>query len=234
MPQSLRHTRDVKTIAYATGRRADLIGDPARPPVLLWHGKQASARAVVRPLAELVAGHGLAVVVPDWDARADDGGRADLLQSVRFARDWADDPDRMVLVGWSMGGLAAADLTIHAAQFGTRFAHTVCLAGAFMFPGPFSGKQPATELSRNEHRTPFTLLHGTADDAVPAAASRQFAATLEQNDWPVQLIELAADHGNIAGASHDPVADRYAASENPDTLVVATAVAARIATAAGC
>lgn len=223
----------MKTIEYAPGRLADLIGDPAQPPVLLWHGKQAGARAVVRPLAELVAGYGLAAVVPDWDAHAADGGRADLLQSVRFTQDWADAPGRLVLVGWSMGGLAAAGLTIHAGQFGVHLAHTVCLAGAFMFADPFSGKQPAVELPLSEHRIPFTLLHGSIDQAVPAEASRQFAAALRRSNWPVQLIELAADHGNIVGAGYDSVADRYTANENPDTLAVTAQVAARIATAAG-
>jgi len=43
---------------------------------------------------------------------ADDGGRADLLDSVHFARERVDHPDSLVLVGWSMGGLAAAGLTV--------------------------------------------------------------------------------------------------------------------------
>lgn len=200
--------------------------------MLLWHGKQSAARTVVRPLAQLVAEQDVAVVAPDWDSHADDGGRAELLQSLRFTRGWIDQPDRLILVGWSLGGLAAAALTLRAAQFGARVAHTVCLAGAFMLADPFSGKPLCAEPPVDEHPTPFTLLHGSADDAVPVAASRGFAAALERSEWPVRLIELAADHGSIVGARYDPATDRYAPAEGPGTTAVAAEVAARIAAVA--
>ncbi|ORW05920.1 alpha/beta hydrolase family protein [Mycobacterium kyorinense] len=223
----------MQTVEYAPGRLADLVGDADRRAVLIWHGQQSNARAAVRPLAELVAGHGLAVVAPDWNSHAADGGRDDLLRSVEFARQQAPDPDALVLVGWSLGGAAAAGLTAQASRHGLRFAHTVCLAGAFMVPDPITGKQPAAWLTDAQNRSPFTLLHGVADHAVPLQASRDFASALEQNGWPVELAELAADHGSIAGASYDPVADRYSAGRDRDTLAVAADVAARIAAAAG-
>ncbi len=113
----------MQTVEYAPGRPADVSGSPSQRTVLLWHGQQADARAAVRPLAELVAGHGLGVVVPDWNSHADDGGCADLLRSVQFARDRIDDPDGLILVGWSMGGVAAAGLTIQAHRLGIGFAH---------------------------------------------------------------------------------------------------------------
>ncbi len=93
-------------------------------------------------LAELLVGHGLGVIVPDWNSHADDGGRADLLRSVHFARERVAEPDGLVLVGWSMGGLAAAGLTIQARRLGIGFAHTVCLAGAFMVADPIFGRVP--------------------------------------------------------------------------------------------
>jgi dipeptidyl aminopeptidase/acylaminoacyl peptidase len=225
-------TQGVETVEYAPGRLVDLFGTPAQPTVLLWHGQQTDARTAVRPLAKRVAAHGLAVVAPDWNSHAEDGGRAELLQSVSFARQRAADPDRLVLVGWSMGGVAAAGLTIHESQFGARFAHTVCLAGAFMVCDPISGRL-LSELPSGGDRTPLTLLHGIADDVVPVAASREFAAVLQRNEWPVQLAELAADHGSIAGASYDRVADRYSAARDRDTLAIAADVAARIAAVAG-
>jgi dienelactone hydrolase len=219
----------METVEYAPGRSVDLYGKPADPPVLLWHGMQADARAALRPLAELVAGHGRDVAVPDWNAHADDGGRSDLLRSVRFADERTTGDDGLVLVGWSMGGVAAAGLTVHARRFDVRLVHTVCLAGAFMAPDPVSGEDVASALSVDGARSPFTLLHGVADDAVPVAASRAFASALEENDWPFELVELAADHASIAGASYDPVKGRYSAAEDPDSLAVATDVAARIA-----
>jgi dienelactone hydrolase len=223
----------METVEYAPGRFADVLGEPSWQTVLLWHGQQPDARATVRPLAERLAGHGLGVVVPDWNSHADDGGRADLLRSVQFARDRVDDPDGLVLVGWSMGGVAAAGLTIQAPGLGVDFAHTVCLAGAFMVTDPIFDRLPATQLDRGARRRPFTLLHGLADDVIPVAATRDFASALRRNEWPVEVVELPADHGSIAGASYDTVAHRYSAADDPETLAVAADVAAHIAAAPG-
>lgn len=219
----------MESVEYSPGRLVDLFGDSAQPTVLLWHGMQTDARTAVRPLAERLAGHGFGVLVPDWDSHADDGGRADLLGSVEFARGCVEVPDGLVLVGWSLGGVAAAGLTIHARQFGIRLAHTICLAGAFTAPDPISGRQLTTDLADYEDRSPITLLHGTADDVVPVATSRAFSSVLEQNGWPVEYAELATDHGTIAGAAYDPAADRYSAAVDAESLADAADVAARIA-----
>ena len=219
----------VDIVEYAPGRFADVFGDGTQQTALMWHGAQTDARAAMRPLAELVSGHGLAVIVPDWDSGAADAGRADLLRSVQFASDRLGDSAGLVLVGWSLGGVAAAGLTIHARRFGVRLVRTVCLAGAFMARDPISGEQLPSELPTYEDGPPFTLLHGAADDVVPVDASRSFAATLKRNDWPVELVEIATDHAAIAGAAYDPNLRRYAAADDPDTLVIAEDVAARIA-----
>jgi dienelactone hydrolase len=223
----------METVDYAPDRLADVSGSPAQRTVLLWHGQQADARAAVRPLAELLARHGLGVVVPDWNSHASDGGRADLLRSVHFARERVDDPDDLVLVGWSMGGVAAAGLTIQARRVDVGFAHTVCLAGAFMVADPIFGRVPATQLEPDARRCPFTLLHGLSDDVIPVSATREFASALRRNEWPVEVVEIPADHGSIAGASYDTAADRYLAADDPQTLAVAADVAARIAALAG-
>jgi dipeptidyl aminopeptidase/acylaminoacyl peptidase len=73
------------------------------------------------------------------------------------------------------------------------------------------------------------LLHGLSDDVIPVTVSREFASVLRRNDWPVELVELPADHGSIAGARYDTAADRYSAAGDRHTLAVATEVAARIA-----
>ncbi len=230
--ESLRNLGVMDTVEYAPGRLVDLFGDPVQPTVLIWHGMQSNARASVRLLAEHVERQGLSVVVPDWDSHSDDGGRSDLMRSARFAQQRGVDADGLTIVGWSMGGLAAAGLTIHASRHDVRVRHTVCLAGAFVAPDPISGGGPAADLADGGQRSPFTLLHGVADDVVPVAASRRFAAELEEHGWPVELVELDADHGSIAGARYDPVADRYDAADDPATLAVVGDVAARIAAAA--
>ncbi len=220
------------TVEYAAGRLADLFGDPAHPTVLIWHGMQSNARTSVRPLAERVAAHGLAVVAPDWDSQADDGGRGDLLQSLRFAQQTGDSSDGLTLVGWSMGGLAAAGLTAHAARHDVLLRRTVCLAGAFTAPDPISGLEPTSALAGGQ-RSPFVLLHGIRDDVVPISASRRFAADLEEHGWPVELVELDADHASIAGAHYDRAAGRYDAADDGESLAMASDVAARIAAESG-
>jgi hypothetical protein len=102
-----------------------------------------------------------------------------------------------------------------------------------MVPDPISGRPPADTLSADRVGSPFTLLHGLADDAVPVSASREFAASLRLSGWPVELVELAADHGSIAGADYDPVADRYEPGQGRRALGVAAEVAARIAATLG-
>jgi dienelactone hydrolase len=222
----------METVEYAAGRLADVFDTSSPPTVLLWHGQQPDARSSVRRLTDLLADHGLGVVVPDWDSSADDGGRADLLRSVHFARERLDDPDGLVLVGWSMGGLAAAALTIRAQELGMCFGHTVCLAGAFMLADPIFGHVPATQLPGGARRSPFTLLHGVSDRVIPVSVSSDFAAALRRNNWPVKVFELPADHGSIAGATYDAVAGRYSAAGDRATLAVAADVAAHIADAA--
>lgn len=217
----------VETEEYAPGRLVDVFGDSKQHTVLLWHGMQTNARAAVGPLAGLIAAHGATVVAPDWNSHADDGGRTDLLGSLDFARKRAD--DGIVLVGWSLGGAAAAGVTLNQSQFDISIRHTVCLAGAFMAPDPVSG-QVLTDLRSAGHlSTPFTLLHGRKDDAVPVQASHEFSASLRKFGCSVDVVELAADHGSIAGADYDPDADRYVPGTSEHARQVGAEVADRIA-----
>lgn len=217
----------VQTLEYAPGRSADVFGDQAQPTILLWHGMQSDARAALRPLAQRLADRGAAVVAADWNSHADDGGRADLLRSVGFTRERST--GAIVIVGWSMGGAAAAGLTLDAQRHNVAIAHTVCLAGAFMANDPISGRPVTDLLSAAQVSSPFTLLHGLADDVVPPSASEKFAAALQRAGRPVELVTLTADHGTIAGADYDAAADRYVPGESDDAQRVAREVAERIA-----
>jgi hypothetical protein len=58
-----------------------------------------------------------------------------------------------------------------------------------------------------------------------------FAAALRRHHWPVQVVELPADHGSIAGAVYDASAGRYRAAIDAETLAVTADVAALIAAA---
>ena len=98
-----------------------------------------------------------------------------------------------------------------------------------MATDPISGDVPARGLPGADGRSPFTLLHGTADDVVPVSASRDFANDLSRHGWPVEVVEINADHASIACACYDAVAGRYSAADDAETLAVATDVASRIA-----
>lgn len=217
------------TQEYAPGRAVDLIGDMSAPTVLLWHGMQTDSRTALRPLAEMLAERGVGVVVVDWDSHADDGGRADLLNSVDFARKFPGAAVGLTLVGWSMGGVAAAGLTIHAARLEVPLMHTVCLGGAFMARDPISGEFVGDGLTSEGVGSPFTLLHGVHDDVVPVTASRDFAADLQRVGWPVNVVELDTDHGAIAGARYDESVDQYFPADDAQTRKTAADVATRIA-----
>lgn len=195
----------------------------------MWHGAQTDARATMRPLAERVADHGHRVVVPDWDSHAADRGFADLLGSLGFVRERRSELEALVLVGWSLGGAAAAGATFDAARLGLRLAGTVCLAGAFMAIDPISGEHLPDRLEEMGTRPPFTLLHGVHDDVVPVDVTRKFAAMLREHSWPVELVELATDHGAIAGAAYDRTGDRYMPESDPQALLTADSVASHIA-----
>jgi len=224
----------VETVEYAPGRLADTYGEISSRRVLLWHGAQTNARATVRLLAEMLACRGANVIVPDWNSHSSDGGRADLLNSIDFARGPTAHPDGLVLVGWSLGGAAAAGLSLHPQRFGVALVHTVCIAGAFMAREPITGGQPLAQVPNDGAGVSFTLLHGVKDDVVPVTISQSFASRLREVGWPVEVIEVDADHGAIAGATYDPISDRYASAQDTETRAVASDVAARIASVLAC
>ncbi|MCV7020672.1 alpha/beta hydrolase family protein [Mycolicibacterium aichiense] len=215
-------------VEYAPGRWADVYGDAEDPVALLWHGTQTDSRAAVRLLAEALAELGICVVAPDWDSHADDGGRADLLNSFDFARSRGGGA-ALIVIGWSLGGAAAAGLTLRAAGSTVSVAQAICLAGAFMVNDPISGRPVLERIADDGSRTPFTLISGTADAVVPPSVAVQFATDLRALGWPVDVVELDADHGSIAGARYDGSLDRYEPADDPATQAVVDMVAERIA-----
>lgn len=216
------------TVEYAPGRLADVFGDTEAPTALLWHGTQTDSRAAVRVLAEAIARHGICVIAPDWDSHAADRGRADLLSSVEFAQSYSGDGG-LVVIGWSLGGAAAAGLTLRAPEFNVQVVQAICLGGAFMVNDPISGGPILNLVADDAPRAPFTLFSGNADDVVPTSVSTEFAAALRAIDWPVDVVELDADHGSIAGARYDPGLDRYDSANDPATQKVVDVIADRIA-----
>ena len=224
----------METLEYAPGRAADLHRGSGDGHVLLWHGRGPDQRSALATLADLIAERGPSVIVPDWSSEADDGGRSDLLGSLRLARDaMADDgadPSTLVLAGWSLGGAAAIGVTIAARRLGIGLAHTVGLgSGGYLGDEPIFGRPIPARLPHGPVRTPITLFHGVADDLAPVAGARAFVQQLEQQEWPVELIELPTDHWGIVGTTYDAATDACTAANDEPTRRVVGEVADRIA-----
>jgi len=191
-------------VEYASGREAEVLGDG--PTVLLWHGRGPNERDALRPLAEAVAAHGRRVVVPDWDSTAEDGGRADLFGSLRFARETAGhDPDRLTLCGWSLGGIAAASITLNQRRLGIGLARTALIAAA-PFPriDPISGAMLAAADPPVARDTTVAFVHGLSDDLTPTDRVHATHTQWVEAGWPATLDELDADHFTIVGPDHAP------------------------------
>lgn len=191
---------------YAPGRAVDVVGEG--PTVLLWHGRGPNERGSLARLAEAVAGSGRRVVVPDWDSTADDGGRADLLSSLRFARETADhDPDELTLVGWSLGGIAAASLTLNQRRLGIGLQRTVLVAsGAFPYDDPISGAPVGPAKQPVKRSTTVAFVHALRDELVTTEDVHRVHAEWSQAGWPVTLRELDADHFSIVEETADELA----------------------------
>ncbi|MDQ3157420.1 MAG: alpha/beta fold hydrolase [Actinomycetota bacterium] len=193
-----------KTLEYAPGRRIDIYGKRSPSTLLLWHGRGPNERDVLAPLATLVAGRGVRVLVPDWDSTSPDGGRSDLLRSVKFARKYDAVADSQLVVGgWSLGGTAAASLALNARRLGLEYVPAVCLAGAFRTTDPLSGGPFASILPSPRGPGSIRLIHGTKDDIAVIEGAREFAVVLRDSGWTTELLELSTDHAGIVGTEFD-------------------------------
>lgn len=210
----------IETLEYAPGRRLDVYGEPPAVTVLLWHGRGPDERGVLRPLAERIAAGGVRVVVPDWNSSAADGGRSDLLQSVRFVRELAQP---FIVAGWSLGGAAAASLALNARRLGLERVPVVCLAGGFSKEDPLSGEPFADLPIPDRNQGSITLVHGSADGIVPAGDSPTFHRRLLAAGWTSELIELPTDHFGIVGTTYDGASDRCVPATVGDRSAARTA-----------
>jgi dienelactone hydrolase len=186
------------TEEYAPGRLIDVHGDGVAGLVLMWHGRGPNERGALAPLARSVAAHGVRVLAPDWSSEAEDAGRADLLTSVRYARECGAslglDPGRLVVVGWSLGGTAAVSLTVHAKRLGIPPVHVVLLA-------PGDGPRAVDALSGSPlpatfppGRSQIDIVHGTRDEISHAGLVLGLEARLRAAGWRTTLTELDTDH----------------------------------------
>ncbi|MFF4739734.1 alpha/beta hydrolase [Streptomyces sp. NPDC001262] len=190
----------------------------AAPTVLLWHGSGPDERDVMEPLARAVAAQGVVVLVPDWRADAADGGQAELLDSLAFARDHAAD-GRLVVAGWSAGAPAALGVALRPETAGGRRpAAVVGIAAQYDRPARTTGTVLFDDLAAGRTAdvpVPVRLVHGTQDTLEDVAYSRKFRAALVEHGWAAELTEIPADHAGSIMTEYDPAARRCRESRDP-------------------
>ncbi len=224
---------------YAPGRRALLSGSPDRGVALLWHGRGVDGADWMLPLAERVADVGdvLAVAV-DWSSEGPDGGRSDLLSSLRFARTLATDhgldPDAVAVAGWSLGGTAAASLAVHAKRLGIGLGGVVLIAPG---DGPrvvdaISGSPLPTTMPPGTGRGRVDLVYGERDTSATPDLVAGLELRLRVAGWQTGLHGVDTDHAGIVGTRFDPRTEQYRRSDAGHVVRAADTVAAVIAGAA--
>ncbi|MGA5134960.1 alpha/beta hydrolase [Streptomyces olivoreticuli] len=220
----------IKTLAKGeSGKLIDVYqpGDrPERPlpVVLIWHGLGPDERDILQPLAEEAVARGAVVFASDWRSDAPDGGRADLLNSIRFvltqAASFGGDPKRFVLAGWSAGAGAAVSVALRPELLdGWRPVAAVGIAGHYGLPARTTGETPLDDLAATSaDPIPVRLIHGTSDVILDVQNSRDFAAALEARGWPVHLDEVATDHAGVIMTEYNPELNRCIPTASPSAV----------------
>lgn len=217
------------TEEHAPGRLLDVHGEGDGGVVLLWHGRGADSRSALVGLGRTIAEHGVRVVVPDWDHADADGGRATLLGSLAYARRLAEDvgtdSERLVLVGWSLGGTAALGLV---AASDEPVGRVVLLA-----PGdgpravvPFTGAPLPQTFPDGTRRPPVDLVSPAHDGISTPALVRRLQTRLAASGWSTTWTDLDADHWSIAMTRLDLEADRGVPADDETARHVGRRVAA--------
>lgn len=219
---------------YAPGRRIISRGTPEHGIILLWHGRGVDGAHWMLPLADRVATHDVLALAADWNSEAPDGGRSDLLTSLRFARELAErhgrDPDTVVVAGWSLGGTAAASVAVHGKRLGVALGGAVLIA-----PGdgprvvdPVSGAALPTTMPPGAGRCGIDVVYGDRDTSATPDLVAGLELRLRVAGWRTRLHEIDTDHAGVVGARFDERTEQYRPSTADHAVHAADAVAALI------
>lgn len=122
---------------------------------------------------------GAILVAPDCTGSDWTGPRSerDVLELLDFlTRTYAVDPHKVVLTGFSMGGIGAWHL---ASRHQDRFAAAVIMAG-----------RPSSRAIKTEWRIPLYVIHGRADEVVPLGPTEKAVEKLRARGVEVELVVL--------------------------------------------
>ncbi|MGW6027471.1 alpha/beta hydrolase [Streptomyces sp. NPDC055099] len=214
-----------RTVSYATGGGSKLLdvhasGQQDDRCVLLWHGTGPDERHVLATLAREIAALGPTVVVPDWRSDQPDGGREHLVDSLRYVHEHAHQlipgTSRLILAGWSAGAGAAVGVALQPKEFdGPPPAAVVGIAGGYRRPARTTSTVPLQAVDRAVTPIPVRLVHGTADEAVPVASSRELHEALLSHGWDSRLSEPVTNHAGVLGCVYDPTAGHCVPANEP-------------------
>ncbi len=161
----------------------DLAPDERAPLIVFLHGNGGNFRALPGWLARDAEARGIATVYPTWGFGSwlSDEAVARVLAVIDdAARRSPVDPDRVVLVGLSAGGIGA----VHVAQrHPERFRGVVTISGAPF--GPFGEVIPEAAA-----RLPFLAFHGKRDGHVRVSSTRELAEKLEAAGGEIDYREF--------------------------------------------
>lgn len=170
--------------------------DPSRPVglVLGLHGMGGNGKDIRRALKDEASRRGVLLACPyagkgrvipkNWKAGEDEVA----LRALRFlfAR-YAIDPDRVWLVGVSLGGFGTWEIGL---THPDRFAALVTVAGGLSFV-EYAGITDSwtRDLLVNAWSLPVLMAHGGADDIVPVRFDRRTKEDLEELGYAVRYME---------------------------------------------
>lgn len=97
-----------------------------------------------------------------------------------------EDPARIVLMGFSQGAVMSLDVGI---RYPKRLAGVIALSG-YLYAADALG----TEKSAASDGLPILLTHGTYDDVLPLAGSRQAWKVLQAHGFQARLMEYPMGH----------------------------------------
>lgn len=183
----------------------DTPGTETRSALIFAHGYKGSARGTMRnkSLQSLASRLGAALVAPDaimddWSLpgapqqstsqEVDELAYFDALKDALVSRHGID-PDRIIMAGFSAGGMMVWNLACHRPE---AFAGFIPVAGTFWRPVPDGCETPTANLIH---------IHGTADKIVPLRG-RPIAET-HQGDVNKALAMYASSGGYSLGEAPD-------------------------------
>ena len=190
------------TLSYVVSVPSGKPEDEAMPLVFVLHGRGADAHDLtdIAPLIdnnyrfifpnapepfEAAPGFTFGYTWFDgWPAERDSilRSRAKLLRFIDEAVNrYPTPPDKVILAGFSQGGLMSIDVGFRTKQ---KLAGIVVMSGALYEedPPPFSGD------------IPVLMIHGTADDMIPVLAAHRARRVLEQHGVRPEYHEFAMGH----------------------------------------